>query len=58
MSKYDFLFLNRFMEELSDKYDFDLRNTPIQIVKQRVSKEDWLLLHDAIKYGRDNRKVH
>ena len=55
---YNFSVLNLLMEELSDKYKFDLRNTPINEVKDKISKKDWIVLHDAVKYGRDNRKMN
>ena len=58
MSSYNFMFVNELLEEFSDKYNVDLRNTPIQDIKDMMSEHDWAVLHDAIKYGKDIRKVH
>mgnify|MGYP003117106772 CR=1 FL=1 len=44
--------------EFSIKYDCELADKKISEVKEILSKEDWEVLHDAIKYGRDKRKFH
>ena len=54
----NFVYLNQIIEELSEKYDVDLRNTPIQDVKDLVSHKDWIVLHDVIKYGKTTRRLH
>jgi|TARA_Y100001972_G_C7661533_1_gene333738 hypothetical protein len=56
--KGNFVYLNQIIEELSEKYDVDLRNTPIQDVKDLVSHKDWIVLHDVIKYGKTTRRLH
>ena len=46
------------LAEFSIKYECELADKKIHEVKEILSKEDWEVLHDAIKYGRDKRKFH
>jgi len=41
------------INELSQKYDLDLRNMRLPDIKEQISKRDWNRLHDAVKFGKE-----
>ncbi len=50
--------LQEILEEFSVKHDADLINMTLGNVKQILTKEEWEVVHDVIKYGKDKRKYH
>jgi hypothetical protein len=41
------------INELSKKYDLDLRNMRLPHIKKQISKQDWNRLHHAVKFGKE-----
>ena len=41
------------INELSEKYNLDLRNMRLPNIKEQISNKDWNRLHNAVKFGKE-----
>ena len=41
------------IEQLSEKYNLDLRNMNLDLIKKKISSCDWERLTHAVKYGKE-----
>ena len=51
MKRHEYVF--NFIKRLSDKYKLDLHNMRLPDIKEKISAEDWDMLHNVVKFGKE-----
>jgi hypothetical protein len=41
------------IEQLSNKYKLDFMSMQVHVIRETINSEEWIRLHNAIKYGKE-----